>query len=222
MGPSEALVREASFHRSVTTPWLQLRVRLTTDRLLATDPRVALGFLKVGTYHTSYSLALVTAVQAVSSIGVVRFGLGGLMAIVGAGNIIRPDLAPFDRLFTAAMLVVGLWLFRSAFHAFISVCNESGDAISYGVAWLERGRAAAFAAEVGRVTSQGPWIGLRSRVPPVSRPATVAQSSSSERAAASPPTAALDALEQLANMRARGLITSAEYETKKAEMLSRL
>ncbi len=218
MGPGEQRVHEASFHHSILTPWLKVRLNLTSDRVIAASPRIAFGCIKIGTEHASHSLALVTSVNASTAVSVVRLGVGGFVALFGAVNIVRPGEAGV----MAVLMVIGLLLVGSSFRAAITIVERDGTDVAYDISWLERTKATAFAAEVGRVTSQGPWIGLRDRVPPHLTSETHPTLHPAEITPASALVNPIETLAQLADMRARGLITPAEYDAKKTELLSRL
>ncbi len=45
MDPSEHRVGEESFSHAILTPWLKVRLSLTSDRLIAAEPRIVFGFI---------------------------------------------------------------------------------------------------------------------------------------------------------------------------------
>ena len=134
------------------------------------------------------------------------FFAGGALS---AGPEIEVPWLPF--------IIVSLVLVATSFEAYFSVVEADGDVVFYEVAWLDRVKIFSFAKDVARVTAQGPWlVHRRYEHPPTQATVTTARPPGSQVSGD------LAKLTSLAEMRSRGLISDADYDAKKQEILARL
>ena len=137
-----------------------------------------------------------------------RFNVGGvivgvLAVLAGFGALSVPNAASLG----IVLILLGAAAIAGAPRQFVEVMNSGGGTIKFPVSVFERGRTLEFASRVSEAIARSPKGGRASDG--YARPAP----------AQSDPTGALRQLEQLRN---QGLITDAEFDAKRQEVLNRL
>jgi hypothetical protein len=203
LGRDEQVIRSASFRRSNIAVWSRVELTLTNKRLAWIIPNLFLGLVRTGTEKVAYPLPNVAGVAIRTRNSVFGLILGGLLVVVGVIAIPAPNGLVGGLL----SLILGILFIAASFRCEISVTNSGGQSIPTRIAYLDRTAASAFVREVGDVLAAS-----QSRpAPDAFRPPQPARARTNE-----------DALTELARLNAAGLITPAEYESKKREILARL
>ncbi|MFZ5855107.1 MAG: SHOCT domain-containing protein [Chloroflexota bacterium] len=204
LAPDEAPLVGDRFMLSTIAFYLHTELVLTNRRLYAVRPNTLFGLIPIGTARSNFPIENIAGVTAGTRFDILGVLIGGLGVLVGFVALAAPSIAIFGVL----LVVIGLLLILGAPKQAIEVMNSGGGTIPFRVSVLERSRTVEFANLVSEAIARSTARGSQAAGSPILQPAR-----------GSDPT---EALGQLSRMRELGLVTEAEYETKRAEILGRL
>jgi len=203
LAPDEAPLVGDRFRLSTVAFYLHTDLVLTNRRLYAIRPNVLLGLLPVGASRSNFPIDNIAGVTAATRFDIPAVLIGAVGTLVGILALAGPTL-PFGVL----LIVVGVLVILGTPKQTIEVMNSGGGTIPFHVSVLERSRTVEFAGLVSEAIAR---TTVRSG-PPAASPA-------GQPTQEADPT---EALSQLGRMREQGLITEAEFNAKRAEIIARL
>ena len=200
LAPGESVLMRERFQLSSLAFHLHTDLALTDRRFYASRPNTALGLVVVGTDRKSFPIENIAGIEASTIFSIPGIVVGLVGALVGVLTIEIVPILGFVLIAISLSFVV-----RSVGQG-IAVTNSGGGRIIFPVAFVERRRTVEFADHVAeliaRTTHDRPAQRLRPPVAPLSDAAA--------------------ALKDLEHLREQGLITDAEWQAKRAEILQRI
>jgi hypothetical protein len=201
LAPGETPTVGARFMLSTVAFYLHAQIVLTNRRLYTVRPNTLLGLIPVGTSRSNFPIENIAGVSAATRFNVLSVFVGALAFIVGWVGLSSPGNAAVGLI----LLIGGVLLVLAAPKQAIEVMNSGGGTIRFPVSVFERGRTVEFSNRVSEAVAR--------------RPGVQKETSQGQPAARIDPS---DAMQHLNRLREQGLITEAEYETKRTEILARL
>ena len=203
LAPDETPLVGDRFMLSTVAFYLHTDLVLTNRRLYAIRPNTLFGLLPVGASRSNFPIDNIAGVTAVTRFDVPGVLIGGLGILVGLIALAGPTL-PFGVL----LIVVGVLVILGTPKQTIEVMNSGGGTIPFHVSVLERSRTVEFANLVSEAIART-----------TARTGPSAAGPAVELVRGADPT---EAMSQLSRMRELGLITEAEYDAKRTEIIARL
>lgn len=204
LAPDEAPLVGDRFMLSTIAFYLHTELVLTNRRLYAIRPNTLFGLVPIGTARSNFPIENIAGVTATTRFDILAVLIGGFGILVGLVALAAPSIAILGVL----LVVIGVLLILGAPKQAIEVMNSGGGTIPFHVSVLQRARTVEFANLVSEAIARSTARGGSIAASPVLQPAR-----------GSDPT---EALGQLSRMRELGLVTEAEYEGKRADILARL
>jgi hypothetical protein len=203
LAPDESTLIEDSFMYSTVAFYLHTDLALTNRRFIAARPSTILGLIPVGTSRSSYPIENVAGVNAGTRFDVLGVIFGAVALLVGIAGVSYPGV----QVVAVVSILLGAAAIIGAPKQHIEIMNSGGGTITFPVSVFERGRTLEFANRVSEAIARSSRGALSAR--DVERPGRGS-------------TDATGALRQLDQLRTQGLITEAEFATKRQDVLNRL
>jgi hypothetical protein len=203
LAPGETILLGGRFMMSTIVFYKHTEMVLTNRRLYAVRPNLALGLIPVGASRSAYPVENIAGVSAGTRFDVLGIVFGVAALLFGLATV------PAHGVLSALgllLIILGVVTVIGAPKQAIEVMNSGGGTIRFPVSLFERSRAVEFANRVSETIAR---TSTRSVVG-VLAPATPE------------PVDAAASLRRLESLREQGLITEAEYDAKRSEVLGRL
>jgi Short C-terminal domain len=192
------------FMYSTIAFYLHTELVLTDRRLYSLRPNVLFGLIPVGTERSNFPIESIAGITAGTRFDLLGVIVGVFGVLFGIGFMAVPGVSILGLL----LALFGLALIVGAPKQTIDVMNSGGGQISFRVSVFDRARTVEFANRVSQALAR-----TSSRASAGALPAAGPSAPSGTSA---------DALRNLQALRDQGLITDAEFATKRAEILARL
>lgn len=200
LAADERVLDDRQFSASNVLFFLHLRFATTNRRVVGRAPNTLLGVIPVGSTLVNYPLPNVAGIAIRTRVSTAAVLLGLLFVLAGIGAKGGNGVA----------IVIGLLFLFVSLRTEIAITNSGGQTIGHRVAIWDRSSASAFIQGVGTLlAAPAERRGMTSDSPGTAQPA--------ERS-----DAVRDGLVRLNQLRDQGLITAAEFDAKRRELLGRL
>jgi hypothetical protein len=199
LAPGEDVRLMARFMASTLAFYTHTELGITNRRIYGERPQLAAGLVPLGRERSDFPIGNVAGITIRTGLSVSTFVLGLLWS--GVGLWLALFAQPLRTELGLILLIAAILLVAASPQLAIEIMNSGGGTIQFPVSVLERSRALEFANAVSRLLAAEP---------------------ESHQLAQKTQSNAVGALRELESLLSEGLITQAEYDSKRADVLNRV